>query len=328
MSRRGIIRAALGLPPLILPALAGRARAQGNWPDRSVLMVVPYAPGGSNDVVARLLTPGLQAAFGRSFVVENRAGGGGAVGMGQVARARPDGYTLLVSSASNHVFNHLVVPDQGYDPRQALSAIAMMVDVPNALAVHPSLGVNDVPGLVAKIRGMPGGMSFASTGVGSSNHLAGELLRLRTGVELNHVPYRGGGPALADLIAGTVPMAFLNLPTVLPAHEAGQVKILGVGGRARLSSQPDLPTIAEQGVADYDVQSWTGLFTPAGTPRPVIDRMAGEIRTLLAAPTMRQRLKELGSEDIWAGPAETDAFVRAEFERWAPIVKQSGANSN
>jgi tripartite-type tricarboxylate transporter receptor subunit TctC len=291
-------------------------------------MIVPYAPGGSNDVVARLLTPGLQAAFGRSFVVENRAGGGGAVGMGQVARAKPDGYTLLVSSASNHVFNHLVVPDQGYDPREALSAIAMMVDVPNALAVHPSLGVSDVQGLLAKIRATRGGLSFASTGVGSSNHLAGELLRLRTGVELNHVPYRGGGPALSDLIAGTVPMAFLNLPTVLPAHEAGQVKILGVGGKSRLSSRPDIPTIAEQGVPDYNVQSWTGLFAPAGTPQSIINRLSAEIRNLLGQPAMRQRLKDLGSEDIWSGPAETDAFVRAEFERWAPIVKQSGATNN
>jgi tripartite-type tricarboxylate transporter receptor subunit TctC len=310
-------------------AMAEHAAAQGaSWPDGAVLMIVPYAPGGSNDVVARLLTPGLQAAFGRSFVVENRAGGGGSVGMSQVARAKPDGYTLLVSSASNHVFNHLVVPDQGYDPRQALSAVAMMVDVPNALAVHASLGVTDVQGLLAKIRATQGGLSFASTGVGSSNHLAGELLRLRTGIELNHVPYRGGGPALSDLISGTVPMAFLNLPTVLPAHEAGQVRILGVGGKKRLSSRPDIPTIGEQGVPDYEVQSWTGLFAPSGTPRPIIDRLSAEIRNLLRAPTMRQRLNELGSEDIWAGPVETDAFVRAEFDRWAPIVKQSGASSN
>jgi tripartite-type tricarboxylate transporter receptor subunit TctC len=204
----------------------------------------------------------------------------------------------------------------------------MMVDVPNALAVHPSLGVTDVQGLLAKIRATPGGLSFASTGVGSSNHLAGELLRLRTGVELNHVPYRGGGPALSDLIAGTLPMAFLNLPTVLPAHESGQVKILGVGGRKRLSSRPDILTIAEQGVPDYEVQSWTGLFTPSGTPRPVIERLSVEIRNLLGSPTMRQRLNDLGSEDIWAGPAETDAFVRAEFDRWGPIVKQSGATNN
>jgi tripartite-type tricarboxylate transporter receptor subunit TctC len=308
--------------------MVGRPARAEEWPSRTVTMVVPYAPGGSNDVVARLLAPGLQKAFGKSFVVENRTGGGGSVGMSQVARARPDGQTLLVSSASNHVFNHLVVPDQGYDPREALSAIAMMVDVPNALAVHPSLGVADLQGLLAKIRATPGGLSFASTGVGSSNHLAGELLRLRAGVELNHVPYRGGGPALADLIAGTVPVAFLNLPTVLPAAEAGQVRILGIGGKSRLSSRSDIPTIGEQGVANYEVQSWTGLFAPRGTPQPVIQRLSAEVRTLLDQASMRERLVELGSENIWAGPEATDNFVRAEFERWGPIVRQAGVTNN
>jgi tripartite-type tricarboxylate transporter receptor subunit TctC len=325
MQRRAIGRAALILG---FGAAVGRTARAEEWPSRTVTMVVPYAPGGSNDVVARLLAPGLQKAFGKSFVVENRTGAGGGVGMSQVARARPDGHTLLVSSASNHVFNHLVVPDQGYDPRQALSAVAMMVDVPNALAVHPSLGVADLQGLLAKIRATPGGLSFASTGVGSSNHLAGELLRLRAGVELNHVPYRGGGPALADLIAGTVPVAFLNLPTVLPAAEAGQVRILGIGGKSRLSSRSDIPTIGEQGVANYEVQSWTGLFTPRGTPQPVIQRLSAEVKTLLDQASMRERLVELGSENIWAGPEATDNFVRAEFERWGPIVRQAGVTNN
>ncbi len=325
MQRRAIGRAALALG---FGAMVGRPARAEEWPSRTVTMVVPYAPGGSNDVVARLLAPGLQKAFGKSFVVENRTGGGGSVGMSQVARARPDGQTLLVSSASNHVFNHLVVPDQGYDPREALSAIAMMVDVPNALAVHPSLGVADLQALLAKIRATSGGLSFASTGVGSSNHLAGELLRLRAGVELNHVPYRGGGPALADLIAGTVPIAFLNLPTVLPAAEAGQVRILGIGGKSRLSSRPNIPTIGEQGVANYEVQSWTGLFTPRGTPQPVIQRLSAEVRTLLDQASMRERLVDLGSENIWAGPEATDNFVRAEFERWGPIVRQAGVTNN
>ncbi|MBP0495518.1 Bug family tripartite tricarboxylate transporter substrate binding protein [Pararoseomonas indoligenes] len=325
IEKRKLGQAALALA---FGGLAGRpARAQGGWPSRSVTMIVPWAPGGSNDVVARLLSPGLQKAFGKSFVVENRAGGGGAVGMGMAARARPDGHTLLISSASNHVFNHFVVPDQGYDPREALSAICMMVDVPNALAVHPSLGVSDVQGLLAKIRATPGGLSYASTGVGSSNHLAGELLRLRAGVELNHVPYRGGGPALADLISGTIPVAFLNLPTVLPAVEAGQVRLLGIGGKSRIPSRPDIPTIGEQGVEGYEIQSWTGLFTPRGTPRPVIERVAAEVKGLLGDPTTRERLVESGSENIWAGPDETDAFVRAEFDRWGPIVKQAGVTN-
>jgi len=332
MERRSIARAALALA---IGGATGRpARAQGNapppggWPSRPVTMIVPWAAGGSNDVVARLLAPGLQRVFGKSFVVENRAGGGGAVGMGQAARARPDGQTLLVSSASNHVFNHFIVPDQGYDPREALSAICMMVDVPNALAVHPSLGVSDVQGLLARIRATPGGLSYASSGVGSSNHLAGELFRLRTGLALNHVPYRGGGPAVADLIAGTVPVAFLNLPTVLPAANDGLVRLLGIGGKTRIASRPDLPTIVEQGIKGYEIQSWTGLFTPRGTPQPVIERVSAEVRTLLAEPGTKDRLSEGGSENIWAGAAETDAFVRAEFDRWGPIVRQSGVRND
>jgi tripartite-type tricarboxylate transporter receptor subunit TctC len=320
MRRRTLLAAAGALPAIRL----GGARAQEDWPNRAVLMVVPFAPGGSNDVLARLLSPGLQAAFGnRSFVVENRAGGGGAVGMQQVGRSRPDGYTLLVSSASNHVFNQLVIPDQGFDPRDSLAAVAMLVDVPNALAVNLSLGVSDVPQLLAKLRSTPGGMNFASSGVGSSNHLAGELLRLRAGVELNHVPYRGGGQALPDLISGTVPIAFLNLPTVLPAADAKQIRILGIGGAKRLTSRPDIPTIGEQGVSDYQVQSWTGLFAPKGTPRPVVERLAAECRRLLDQPATRQKLADMGSEIIFAGPEETDAFVRSEFDRWGPIVKQA-----
>ncbi|MCK8786466.1 tripartite tricarboxylate transporter substrate binding protein [Roseomonas sp. NAR14] len=322
MQRRGLA-AALALLAAVRPG-----QAQEAWPQRTVTLVVPYAPGGSNDVVARLLAPGLQAAYGRSFVVENRTGAGGAIGMAQVARARPDSHLLLVSSASNHVFNHLVVPDQGYDPREALVAMSMLVDVPNALAVHPSVGVADLAGLLAKLRTTPGGVSFASSGVGSSNHLAGELFRLRAGVPLNHVPYRGGGPALTDLIAGTVPIAFLNLPTLLPAHEAGQVRILGVGSRARLRSRPELPTIAEGGVPDYEVRSWTGLFAPRGTPQPVLERMAAETRRLLEEPAMQARLAELGSDSLWMDPDATDAYVRAEFDRWGPIVRQAGVTNN
>ena len=315
-------RAALRLGVLAAPALSlpRAARAQ-DWPGRPVTLVVPWAPGGSNDVAARLLAPQLEARFGQPFVVENRPGGGGSLGMGQVARARPDGLTLLVSSASNHVFHPLVAPDLGYDAREALQGVAMLVDVPNVLAATAGLGVADVPALVARIRATPGGMSFGSSGVGSSNHLAGELFRLRTGLEMTHVPYRGGGQAIADLISGTVPIVFLNLPTVSGPAEAGQVRLLGVGSAERVRSRPEIPTIQEQGVPDYAVRSWTGLFAPRGTPRPAMDRLAAALAEVLALPAIRNRLVEMGSEPIWMGPAETDAFVRAEYDRWGPVVR-------
>ena len=265
----------------------------------------------------------LSERFGQSFVVENRPGAGGAVGMGQVARARPDGYTLFVSSASNHVFNHFVVLDQGYDPREALSAAAMLTDVPNCIGVNVALGVSDVQGLIAKLKASPG-MGFGSSGVGSSNHLAGELFRMLTGTELVHVPYRGGGPVISDLLSNTISIAFLNLPTLLPALETGKVRLLGVGSAARVAIRPDLPTIAEQGVPNYDVRSWAGLFAPRGTAPEILSRLAVACREIMALPAVKTRLDELASVPIWSGPAETDAFVRAEFDKWGPIVRAAG----
>jgi tripartite-type tricarboxylate transporter receptor subunit TctC len=309
------------LGALAAPVVVKAGMAQEAWPARPITLVVPWAPGGSNDVVARLVAPVLAERLGQSVVVENRAGGGGSIGMGQVVRARPDGHTLLVSSASNHVFHALVAPDMGYDVREALHGIAMMVDVPNVLAVNPGLGVSTVPELIAKIRAAPGGLSFGSSGTASSNHLAGELFRMLTGVELTHVPYRGGGPVATDLVAGVIPMAFMNLPTVIGPAQSGRIRVIGVGTEERVRIRPDIPTIAEQGVAGYSVRSWTGLFAPRGTPRPVIDRMAEEMRLALDAPAVRARLTDLASEPIFMPPAQTDAFVRQEFDRWAPVVR-------
>ncbi|MDB5371407.1 MAG: Tripartite-type tricarboxylate transporter, receptor component TctC [Belnapia sp.] len=311
-------RTAFAAPALLL---ARPGAAQENWPSRPVTLLVPWAPGGSNDVAARLLTPQLEARFGQPFIVENRPGGGGSVGMGMVARARPDGLTLLVSSASNHVFHPLIAPDLGYDVRQALVGIAMLVDVPNVIAASNQLGVRSIPELIAKVKADPKGITFASSGVGSSNHLAGELFRLRTGLDMTHVPYRGGGQAITDLVAGTVPLAFLNLPTVVGPADAGQVRLLAVGTGTRVPSRPDIPTVAEQGVADYAVRSWTGLFGPKGTPRPVIERLSAALKEILDQPTIRRRLTDMASDPLYMDPAETDRFVGQEYDRWGPVVK-------
>ncbi len=311
-------RTALAAPLLLL---AGNVRAQDNWPARPVTMIVPWAPGGSNDVAARLLTPHLEARFGQPFIIENRPGGGGSVGMGLVARARPDGLTLLVSSASNHVFHPLIAPDLGYDVRRSLMGIAMLVDVPNVVAAANTLGVRTIQELITKVKADPKGITFASSGVGSSNHLAGELFRLKTGLDMTHVPYRGGGQAITDLIAGTVPLAFLNLPTVLGPADGGQVRLLAVGTSTRLPSKPDLPTVAEQGVPDYAVRSWTGLFAPKGMPRPAVERLAAALKEILALPAVKKRLTDMASDPLWMDPAETDRFVGQEYDRWGPVVK-------
>ncbi|WP_165585256.1 tripartite tricarboxylate transporter substrate binding protein [Roseococcus sp. SYP-B2431] len=311
-------RALLAAPALLAP-FAGHA--QEAWPTRPVTMIVPWAPGGSNDVVARLFSPSFEGSTRQPFLIENRPGGGGSVGMGQAMRARPDGNTLFVSSASNHVFYPLISGELGYDVREAFHGMAMWVDVPNVVAIHPSLPVRNVQELIAHIRATPGGMSFGSSGVGSSNHLAGELFRLRTGLDMTHVPYRGGGPVLTDLISGTIKLAFMNLPTVIPPSEAGRVRVIAVCTGERVALRPDLPTVAEGGVPDYAVRSWTGLFAPRNTPAAIVQKMGNLSKEVMEAPQMRTRLADLGSEPIWMDAAATDRFVREEYDRWTPVVR-------
>ncbi len=309
--RRSILAAALATPAL----------AQEAWPSRPVTMIVPWAPGGSNDITARLLAPPLEARFRQPFVVENRPGGGGSVGMGMAMRARPDGLTVLISSASNHVFHPIISNEIAYDVREVFQGVAMLADVPNVLAINPAVPARSVPELIAWIRTQRGGVSYGSSGVGSSNHLSGELLRLRTGLDLTHIPYRGGGPAIADLIAGVIPMAIMNLPTVTPPAEAGRVRMLGVATAERVSLRPDLPTIQEQGIPDFAVRSWVGAFLPRGTPRAIIESLSLAFKEALESPLAKQRLRDIGSEPIFMDPATTDAFVREEYGRWGPMVR-------
>ena len=320
-------RAALALPALLAASRAGAQ--QPAWPTRSLTFLVPFAAGGSNDVVARMVAPHLERKLGQPIVADNRPGGGGALGMGMVARARPDGYTILVSSASNHVFHPLVARDHtARDAREAFAGISMLTDVPNVVAVHPSVPANNIQELIAYIRAQRNGMSYGSSGVGTSNHLAGELFRMRTELDLTHVPYRGGGPGLTDLVAGTIKLGFMNLPTVLPATQDGRVKILAVCTAERVAIKPEIPTVQEQGVRDFAVRSWTGLFAPAGTPAPILQLLSEGTREAMAIPAVRQRLADIGSEPIPSTPEDTDRFVREEYARWEPVVRAANISLN
>lgn len=324
-TRRGFGRLAAG-GMLAGVAKPGRA-ADEDWPVRSIALIVPWAPGGANDIAARLIAPALSDRLGRQVVVENRAGAGGGIGMGQAARARADGYTLLLSSASNHVFNHLIVRNQGYDPREAFAAIGLFNDVPLALAVSPALGIDTVQDFIARSRTRPGGFGFGTSGVGSSAHLAGELFAMMTGARLEHVPYRGGGPALNDLMSGTLPAAWLTLPAAMPQLATGSIKVLGIASEARSMLQPDLPTVQEQGVPGYAVRSWTGLFVQQGTPAAVAARLTRDLHAVVHEDRMRQRLVDIGSEPIWMGPQDAEAFIRREFTQWQPVVRQAGLSN-
>ena len=311
MTRRALLGTALATPAL----------AQRPWPERPVTLLVPYAAGGSNDVVARLIAPRLQAILGQSIVVENRTGAGGAIGTAAVARGPADGSVFLVSSASNHVMNPIVSPGQTPDTREVFLGVSMLADVPLALTVANRLGVADVPSLLGLLRREPGKHSYASSGVGGSQHLAGELFALRAAVDIVHVPYRGGGPALNDLVAGQVSMAFLNLPTALPQAEAAKVRILAVAGEKRSALRSDIPTVGEFGVQGFAVRSWTALFAPRATPPEIVSRMSAAVHEVLSEASMRARLAELGTEAEASAPAELDRYVREEFALWEPVIR-------
>jgi tripartite-type tricarboxylate transporter receptor subunit TctC len=312
--RRALCAAAL------LPVTAA-AHAQGRWPDRAVTLVVPFAPGGSNDISARLLAPRLQSLLGQSFIVENRSGGGGSIGTQQVARAPADGYTALVSAASNHVIYPHVARMQGGTPRETLQAVSALTEVPLVLAVPTRLGIANLEQLLVLLRREPGRHSFASSGVGSTHHLAGEVFAQRAGVDITHVPYRGGGPALAALLAGETTMAFLNLPTILPQAQAGALRILGLTEPRRSALQPDIPTMEEVGLAGVIVPSWAAVFVPRGTPAPVIARFNAAIREALADEALQARFLALGVDPRASTPEEMDAVVERDFAFWGPVVR-------
>jgi len=307
-------RATLAAPTLLLAA--GPLRAQDAWPGRAVTLIVPWAPGGSNDVVARMVAPQLEARFGQPFVVENRPGGGGSLGMGMVARARPDGLTLLVSSASNHVFHPLISPDLGYRVPEALAGVAMMVDVPNVVAANNALGVDGIAALVERIRATPGGLAFASSGVGSSNHFAGELFRLRAGLEMTHVPYRGGGQMTLDIMSGTVQTGFTSPQSATPHLKSGRMRILGISSAERAIQLPEVPTIAESGVPGFESTSWFGILGPANLPLPIAQKIHDAIEAAMQDPATRARAIELGCDGKVEGPAAFAAIIRGDDAKW------------
>lgn len=300
--------------------LAAQAAWAQVWPSQTITILVPFAPGGSNDITARLLAPELQKRLGQSVIIENKAGSGGYTGVGIAARAKPDGYTLLISSASSHVFANLTKSDAAYDPRQAFEAIGLINDVPLALSVWPGLKVKTLADLIAAAKSRPEGLFFGSSGTGSSTHFAGELFAAKTGAKLTHVPYPGGAQALMDLTGGRIQLAWLTLPTATAQGEAGAIDNLGITSQERTSVSA-LPTIIELGLPDYHVGSWTGLFVPRATSPAVRARLAQELRDIVAEPAFQKRLIDIGSVPAWKGASETDAFIAQEFALWEPVVR-------
>ena len=304
---------------------ASAATAEPSYPSHPVKIMVPFPAGGSNDIVARILAQKLTEREGQTFLVENRGGAGGNIGSDAVAASEPDGYTLLLTAPPPLTINIALYKDLKYDPAKAFAPVALVASVPIVLAVHPSLGVKDVHELVALAKAKPGTLNFGSSGNGSTNHLAGELLKSMTGIDIVHIPYKGAAPAMNDLIAGHIPIMFDNIPAVLPQVQGKFINAIAVAGAQRASALPDVPTVAESGVPGFEASAWFGLVAPANTPAPVLAKLEGDVDAILKMPDVQKRFTELGAEPGTLSGEAFGKFLADETTKWTKIIRESGA---
>jgi tripartite-type tricarboxylate transporter receptor subunit TctC len=323
-SRRHLVVFALTLP-LCAPA-------QQAWPTKPVRIVVPFAAGGTTDILARALAPELQKAFGQPFIVDNKPGAGGNTGAAEVARAAPDGHTLLMGTVGTQSINVSLYPKLPFDPIKDFVPITLVAGVPNVLVLNPANaarhGIDSVAALVRYAKANPGTLNMASSGNGTSIHLAGELFKSMTGTFMVHIPYRGSGPALLDLIGGNMDLMFDNLPSALPQIKGGKLTALAVTSATRSAAVPELPTIAEAGgpaLKGFEASSWFGLLAPAGTPMDIVNRIQQETAKALASPALKERLQAQGAIPSGITSAEFTRLIAAETAKWAKVVKAAGA---
>lgn len=311
-------------------ALPGAALAQGNWPTKPVRIVVPFAPGGTTDILARVLAPELSKAFGQQFIVDNRGGAGGNIGADHVAKADADGHTLLMGTVGTHGINKALYSKLPYDPQKDFAPITLVAGVPNVMVMNAArakeLGINTVPDFIRYAKANPGKLNMASSGNGTSIHLAGELFKAKTGVFMTHIPYRGSGPAVRDLIGGTMDVMYDNLPSAMPHIQAGSLKAFAVTSDVRSQALPDIPTVAEAAnLPGFEASSWFGMLAPAGTPPEIVARLQTEIAKALKLPEINTRLQGLGAIPSGNSPQEFARLIDSEIAKWAPVVKAAGA---
>lgn len=318
-----IVRAAAAIAATTL-ALA--AQAQG-WPTRAVKIIVPFAPGGFTDVVARILQTQLSAALGQPVVIENKPGAGSTIGTAEVAKARPDGYTIGMVSTT-HVITPSIYKQMPYDALKDFTPVMKLAEGPYVLVVHPSLPARTVKELVELAKAEPGKIDYASSGNGSSQHLVGALFGQMAGVKLNHVPYKGSGQAMQDLVGGQVKVSFVGGPNAVPYLANGKLRALGVTTSKRSADLPDIPTIDEAGVAGYDATLWLGLLAPPGTPAEVVAKLREGVTKALSTPEARKLVNSAGVDVALSSPEEFAALMKAELERWGKVVRETGATVN
>jgi tripartite-type tricarboxylate transporter receptor subunit TctC len=320
MKRKVIMLRNIALSLAALFLVTPGAQAQDSWPAKPVKILVPTAPGGTADSTARLFAQHLSKVLGQQFYIENRGGAGNTLGIDSVVRSPADGYTLLLG-AGTIAINHLIYKKLPYDVLRDLAPVTQMVSVPNVLVVHPSQPMKTLADYIAAAKAEPGKINYGSAGVGSNLHLAMELLKVRTGIEVVHVPYKGVGPALQDTLAGHVMSMVSNVASAKPHIDAGKLRALAVTSRKRTPALPDVPSIAEAGIKDYEVLNWFGLFAPAGTPQPIVDRLQQEAAAMFADPKTKAMLTGEGAEPVASKPADFAAFVRAEIKKWDDVGK-------
>lgn len=308
----------------MLAVQAGAPAAAQDYPNAPIRLIVTFAAGGSSDVLARAVGKAMSEGLGQQIIVENRPGAGGAIGAEAVARSTPDGYTMLFGTIGTHGVGPALNKNLKYDPVNDFAPVGMLHKLPNVLIVHPSIPAANLKELIAYARSKPGQLTFASAGNGSISHLAGELLKVAAEIDILHVPYRGGGAAMPDLLSGRVSMMLETIPNVLPSARSGLLRALGVTTPTRSAAAPDLPTLAESGLPNFDVSSWTGLFVPAATPRAIVERLNKETLRIARDPAYLEQLKKMGTDAATSTPEAFGVFVRQEISSWSDVVKRSG----
>ena len=302
---------------------AGSAFAQA-WPTKPIRLMVPFPPGGSTDIVARIVAQKLGERLGQPLVIENRGGGGGTIGMAATAKTAPDGYNLAVASTSTHVVAPGVYPKLEYDPIKDFAPIGLMAVSPYLLVVNPAVPAKSLKELIDLAKGKPGKLNYASAGIGSTTHLAMEMLKSVSNTYMLHIPYNGNGPAGTAVVAGQVEMLFGSLPALLPHAKSGRVRALAVGTPKRSPSLPDVPTVAESGYPGFDASLWLALVAPAGTPQPIIERLNKELAAIIASPDAREALDKAGAEPLSGTPADLSAMIRDGIPKYAKVIKAAG----
>jgi tripartite-type tricarboxylate transporter receptor subunit TctC len=321
------LRATLPCACVALLLIPASAHAQPAYPAKPVRFIVPFPPGGSTDVLGRIVASKLGESLGQQIVVDNRGGAGGVIGTDLVVRAPPDGHTLLFSASAPLAINVTLMKNVPYDPRKDLTAVTRVASVPLVLVVHPSVPVRSMKELIALLRARPKDFTYASAGSGTPQHLSGELLKSLTNVSMTHVPYKGSGPAMIDVISGQVPITFEVFITALSYVKSGRLRALAQTGTTRSPHLSDVPTIAETGVRAYESIGWYGLLAPAGVSRAIVDRLHSDMARIMATPDMQQRLAELGADPVKETPEQFAAFIRSEIVKWAKVIHASGAKA-